>query len=92
MNPETLSLDIGFWSNLLMVLAVVGGPVLLGFLFYRGQRASRQRGNEPRMQEVTERGTEMVYSSAERERDKKEQAAESSKPIDVAERKAGLTG
>lgn len=76
-----------------MVLAVVGGPVLLGFLFYRGQRASRQRSNEPRMQEVTERGTEMVYNSAERERDQKEQAAaESSKLIDVAERKAGLTG
>lgn len=80
-------------SDLLQVVAYVGGPLLLGLVFIYGIRATRRRDNSPAMREVTDRATKDIYDQNDIERERREKAAEKSgKVIDVIERKSGTTG
>lgn len=80
-------------SDLLQIVAYVGGPLLLGLVFIYGIRATRRRDRSPAMREATDRATKDIYDQSDSERERREKAAEKSdKVIDVIERKSGTTG
>ena len=79
-------------SNLLQVLAYMVGPVVLGAMLFYGISRSRIR-RDATASKAQDDAIRKLYSEAEAERSAKERAAEkSSKPIDVIERRSGLTG
>ncbi len=78
-------------SNLLQVLAYMVGPVVLGAMLFYG--ISRSRNRRDAACKAQDDAVRKLYSEAEAERSAKEQRAEkSSNPIDIIERKSGLTG
>ncbi|MGO4685615.1 hypothetical protein [Hyphomicrobium sp. 2TAF46] len=79
-------------SNLLQVLAYMVGPVVLGAMLFYGISRSRNR-RDATAGKAQDDAVRKLYSEAEAERSAKEQAAEkSSNPIDIIERKSGMTG
>ncbi|MBS0235282.1 MAG: hypothetical protein JSR99_17580 [Proteobacteria bacterium] len=81
-----------FISDILMVAAVVGGPILLAVLYVYGMRATRQKDRQPHSRDITDRATKDLYEKSDAERERREKAAENSKNvIDVIERKTGTS-
>ncbi len=80
-------------SNFLFIVAVIGGPVLLGLLYVYGIRGTREKDKHPHSRDATETATKTLYKESDVEREHQEKAAEgSNKVIDVIERKTGTTG
>ncbi|SFV34320.1 hypothetical protein [Hyphomicrobium facile] len=78
-------------SNLFQVLAYIVAPIILGIMIFYGVQRTRKR--QAAVSKAQEEAVKNLYADDEADRSAKERAVEgSSNPIDVIERKTGLTG
>jgi hypothetical protein len=80
-------------SDILMIAAVIGGPIILAIVLFNGGRKTRQVDAQPQTRAQADDRSREIYRESESERqDQEARVARSHKPIDVLQRKTGTSG